>query len=199
MGVRARGPGGAGADGGAAEVRPTVARGLQRSLQSRPWLLKKMSPPLAVPKPARPATIRNKVVGYRIIPTPARVQEYQEWGQPQMCGVSQKGPGRVATARAHLQLEYCDLFYAFTVHGDVQALALLIGAHPQSDGQVDHLEDDQAGDEAVDQRGADAPQLRGHRTVHAADLPAHQRPGQQGADDAADTVDPEGIQRIVIA
>src|ERR1019366_1158620 len=81
----------------------------------------------------------------------------------------------------------------------IQTLSFLLFGDAQTSGHVDDFQNDEAGCEAVDQRGAHTPQLGEDRSVGAADFLAGEDPREQSTDDAADTMHPERVERIVIA
>src|SRR5215217_2938606 len=89
--------------------------------------------------------------------------------------------------------------HCFAVQREVEALALDLFFDAQSDDDVDHLEDDQADDRAVDEHDHDALDLVDELSRVAfeqaggsAILLDREHPGQQRADDAADRMDAEG-------
>src|SRR6266704_1000285 len=103
---------------------------------------------------------------------------------------------------------------ALGVLGDVETLALHLNASPQPDDNIDDLVKDRRADARPHQRGADAPGLRSHLTdeivvrdladgvVHdpgAAERRIHQDAGAERADDAADAMDAEHVERVVVA
>src|ERR1700722_4241251 len=90
------------------------------------------------------------------------------------------------------------LLDALPMQGDVQALAFLFLADAQTNGHVDGFQDEKTGHEAIGHRDRDAFELNPQRTVHAADFLADKHPGQQRADDAADAVHAERVERVVI-
>src|ERR1700721_2113538 len=91
------------------------------------------------------------------------------------------------------------LLDALPMQGDVQTLALLLLADAQPDGLFDDYQDHVTRDESVDDRRRHTLQLCEHRTVHSADFLAHEHAREQRADDAADAVHAESVQRIVVA
>src|SRR6266446_5397659 len=103
---------------------------------------------------------------------------------------------------------------ALRVLGDVETFALHLNAGAQADDDIDDLVEDRRADARPHQRGADAPGLRSHLTdeivvrdladgvVHdpgAAERRVHQDAGAERADDAADAVDAEHVERVVVA
>src|SRR5712675_1700748 len=103
---------------------------------------------------------------------------------------------------------------ALRMLGDIEAFTLGLDVDAQADDDVDHLVEDRRTDARPHQRGADAPGLRDHLgsevvvrdlaggVVHdarAAEGRIHQDAGAERADDAADAVDTEHIERVVIA
>jgi hypothetical protein len=91
-----------------------------------------------------------------------------------------------------------ELLDFFPVQRNVQALAFLLFGDAQSNGHVDYLQKDEADDKAINHRGSDPPQLRDDGAVAPLISLLAKTPGQQRADDAADAVHAEGVQRIVI-
>src|SRR5258705_1412544 len=103
---------------------------------------------------------------------------------------------------------------AFGVLGDVEALAFYLNRGTQADDDIDDLVEDRRTDARPYQRRADAPGLRDHlrREVVVGDLAGgvihdarategriHQDAGAERADDAADAVDAEHVERVVVA
>src|SRR6202142_2212621 len=101
---------------------------------------------------------------------------------------------RTARHRAYAEA----LLHSFPVKGDIQALALLFLGDAQADRHVDDFQDDEAHHEAVDQRGSNAPELSDYRSICAADFLAGEDARQQRADDAANAVHAESVERVVI-
>src|ERR1700712_400692 len=117
-------------------------------------------------------------------------------------------PGRIAPR------ENSHVVSALRVLGDIEAFTFGLDVDAQADDDVDHLVEDRRTDARPHQRGADAPGLRDHlgsevvvrdladRVGHdarAAEGRIHQDAGAERADDAADAVDAEHIERVVIA
>src|SRR6266481_6451176 len=67
-----------------------------------------------------------------------------------------KGAGPAAPTRAPPECVE-RLFHVLAVEGNVQSLPLLFFADAKSHGHVNDLEDDEAHDTTINQRGADAP------------------------------------------
>src|SRR5260221_6124947 len=103
---------------------------------------------------------------------------------------------------------------ALRVLGDIEAFTLGLDVDAQADDDVDHLVEDRRTDARPHQRGGNAPALRDHLSsevvvrdlaggvVHdarAAEGRIHQDAGAERADDAADAVDAEHVERVVIA
>src|SRR5215216_5366197 len=103
---------------------------------------------------------------------------------------------------------------ALGVLGDVEAFTLGFDVDAQTDDDVDHLVKDRRTDARPHQRGTDAPELRDHLggevvfadlargVVHhagTAERRIYQDAGAERADDAADAVDAEHVERVVIA
>src|SRR3954451_14573132 len=105
---------------------------------------------------------------------------------------------------------------ALGVLGDVEAFTLYFNGSAQADDDIDDLVQDRRADAGPHQRGANAPGLRGHLrhevvvrhlwgdggVVHnagAAERRVHQNAGAERADDAADAVDAEHVERVVVA
>src|SRR5436190_20244345 len=87
---------------------------------------------------------------------------------------------------------------------EVEAVALDLLSHPQAHRPVDHLEDHEADGAPIDDGHQNAvtlhPELRQvafKKARLAADLGGGEDPGQKRADDAADAVHAEDIERIV--
>src|SRR6266481_8085620 len=98
------------------------------------------------------------------------------------------------------------LLYDFSMQREVEALAFDILRHAQPDEHLDHEQDDQADHGIIDEYGGDADalveELSNVALQHArgsAILLDREHPRQQRADDAANRMDAEAIQRIVIA
>ena len=92
---------------------------------------------------------------------------------------------------------------------DVEAFALLVFGDPEPDGDIDELQQDEADDGVIDDGDGDAIEL-GQDLAGIAVDPAHRRlgaghglggedAGQHRPDDAADGMDAEGIEGVVIA
>ena len=75
---------------------------------------------------------------------------------------------------------------------------LFFFGNAQTDRHIDDLEDYIARNEAVDERRADSPQLRDNTVVLTAQVLGSQSAGEQGADNSADAVNTERIERIVV-
>src|SRR5713226_8161499 len=103
---------------------------------------------------------------------------------------------------------------ALRVLGDVETFPLHLDGGAQADDDIDYLVEDRRTDARPHQRGADAPDLRGHLrdeivvadlaggVVHdagAAERRIHQDTGAERADDTADAVDAEYVERVVVA
>src|SRR5439155_6588578 len=85
------------------------------------------------------------------------------------------------------------------VQGDVQTLPLLFLGDAQTDKQVDHFEDDEAAN-AADEQGCDhAVGLGQEAGVCTADFLDVEHAGEERADDPADAVHTERVQRVVVA
>src|SRR5277367_4127006 len=94
----------------------------------------------------------------------------------------------------------------FAVQREVEAVTLDFVGYAQADRHVDDFQDDQRDDRIVDDDHADADQLiddllgvafdEAGRTAIFID---RQDPGQNRADGAADAVDAEAVERVVIA
>src|SRR6185295_16486002 len=91
---------------------------------------------------------------------------------------------------------------------DIEALDLDLPGHPEADNGVDDLEDDEGGDAGPDDRGQRSDKLHpdlGRVAVDEARLPlaAHRRDRehacQDSADEAADAVDAERVERVIVA
>src|SRR5579872_942759 len=82
---------------------------------------------------------------------------------------------------------------------DVEAFALVVNRDTQTEGEIDQFEDDVAHDETVDQGRTHPQELRRHGAARAADVLARKGASKQGADDATDTVDAKGIQRVIVS
>src|SRR5690606_3709903 len=90
---------------------------------------------------------------------------------------------------------------------EIEALALDFRRHAETDDQVDDLVEDQAADAAPADRDEDAADLRPHLGAHghafgiadAAERPGDQDAGADRADDAADAVDAEHVEAVVVA
>src|SRR5258707_7445703 len=98
------------------------------------------------------------------------------------------------------------LLYDFSVQCEVETVALGVLCHAQADKHLDHAEDDQAGDGIIDEDDRDPDALIEELTDislqnarRSAVLLDREHPGQQCADDAANRMHAEAIQRIVIA
>src|SRR5688572_4385673 len=101
------------------------------------------------------------------------------------------------------------LLDSFAMQREIQSVALDLLGHAQPDSDVDHLEDDRGADAAERHGHEDAldldPHLRGiavdqaDRSVAALDQHGREHAGQQRADGAANAMDAEGIERVVIA
>src|SRR5438552_19201905 len=85
------------------------------------------------------------------------------------------------------------------VQVDVQTLPLLFLGDAQADSQVDHFEDDETANAADEQRGNHAVKLGQEAGVGAADFLDVEHAREERADDAADTVHAERVQRVVVA
>src|SRR6266851_3570432 len=103
-------------------------------------------------------------------------------------------------------LDVNDLLHDFSVQREVEALALDILRHAQSDEHLDHEQDDQAGDGIINEDDGDADALIEEltnvplqNTRGSAILLDRKHPGQQRPDDAANRMHAEAIQRIVVA
>src|SRR5438093_4768828 len=81
----------------------------------------------------------------------------------------------------------------------VETFAFFFLRHAQADDYIDHLEDDEAADTADNERRGHGAELHQHVRVGAAYILDVENAGQQGPDDAADAVDSEGIERVVVA
>src|SRR5258705_1632282 len=103
---------------------------------------------------------------------------------------------------------------ALGVLGDVETFPLHLNGGAQADDDIDDLVEDRRTDARPHQRGADAPGLRDHlrREVVVGDLAGgvihdarategriHQDAGAERADDAADAVDAEHVEGVVVA
>src|SRR5579871_568324 len=108
-------------------------------------------------------------------------------------------PSRAPKLTPSLVAKCVGLLDALAVQGDIETLALLLLGHPQPEGLVDHGQDRRARDEAVDERREDPFQLREQRAVDPTDLLADEHPREQCADDAADPMHAESVERIVVA
>ncbi len=94
----------------------------------------------------------------------------------------------------------------FAVEVDVETLDLDLLGDPQTDDHVDDLEDDERARRRPDDGREDAvelvqtwPALPSSRPGLAADRLDGEDAGQDRADEAADGVDAEGVERVVIA
>src|SRR5712691_8348504 len=89
--------------------------------------------------------------------------------------------------------------YLLAVQADVETFPLLVLGDAQADHHVDHLEEDVAADTA-DQQGSDHAVKLGQETgVGTADFLDVEHAGEERADDPADAVHTERVQRIVVA
>src|SRR6266705_4488798 len=85
------------------------------------------------------------------------------------------------------------------VQGDVETFPLLFLGDAQADKQVDHFEDDEAAN-AADEQGCDhAVSLGQEAGVCTADFLDVEHAGEERADDPADAVHTERVQRVVVA
>src|SRR5712671_2151284 len=96
--------------------------------------------------------------------------------------------------------------YCFSVQREVETFALRVLRHAEADKHLDHEEDDQAGDGIITENDGDPDALVEELTNislqnarRSAVLLDRENPGQQCADDAANRMHAEAIQRIVIA
>src|SRR6266568_8748766 len=101
--------------------------------------------------------------------------------------------------RNKLERKPADLLHPFAVETYIETFALLFFRDAQADDHVDYLEDDEAADAADYQRRTDGRKLDPDDCVNAADFLDVEESGEDRADDAADAVHAECIQRIVIA
>ncbi|EMP78607.1 PilL protein [Burkholderia pseudomallei MSHR1043] len=81
----------------------------------------------------------------------------------------------------------------------VEAFALLFLGHAQADHDVDHLQQHEADDAAVDERDRDALGLQQQAAVRAADVLDREHAREQRAENAAHAVHAERVERIVVA
>ena len=98
------------------------------------------------------------------------------------------------------------LLHHLAVQGEIETVALDFVGDPQADRHVDDLQDDQRDDRVIDDDRADADQLIDDLARVAFDqagvaavLVDREHAGQDRADDAADAVDAEAVERVVIA
>src|SRR5262249_30178360 len=113
----------------------------------------------------------------------------------------------IATMYFMACLRVCSqLVPALAVQADVEPHGLALGVHPKADERVDHLQDDVGDDREVDEGDGHAGDLDQQLADIAldqaggtADRLQREDAGEHGADDAADAVDAEGVQRIVVA
>src|SRR5229473_7588738 len=100
------------------------------------------------------------------------------------------------------------LVHRFPVQIDVEALDLLFVGHAQADQRIDDLEKDEGGDGAPGDADQAAPELGQDLAAIAvykpplalaADRLDGEHAGQDGADETADAVHAEGVERIVVA
>src|SRR5262249_2107360 len=96
--------------------------------------------------------------------------------------------------------------HGLAMQSEVEALALDLLGDPQADEDVDDLEEDQRHDRVVDEHRADADRLiveLGHVALEhaggAAVLLDGEHAGEERADDAADGMDAECIERVIVA
>ena len=89
---------------------------------------------------------------------------------------------------------------------EIETFALDVLAHPQADNHVDDFQDDQGHDHVVDEHGGDADELGEHLAGITLDQPGgaavgrhREHAGEDGASRAADRMDAERVERIVIA
>src|SRR5882724_2337218 len=130
---------------------------------------------------------------------------------PGMCPNRSSGHGLLGRPRPGRTLH---IVGALGVLGDVEAFTFGLDIGTQADDDVDDLVEDRRADARPHQRGADAPALRNHLrsevvvgdlaggVVHdagATERRIHQDAGAERADDAADAVDAEHVERVVIA
>src|SRR5215471_13736716 len=91
------------------------------------------------------------------------------------------------------------LLHAFPVETYVETLALLFLGDAQADRPVDDFENDKTAGAAHDERRGDGADLDQHVRIGLADLLDVEHSGQYRADDAADAVHAEGVERVVVA
>src|SRR4030081_3671043 len=81
----------------------------------------------------------------------------------------------------------------------IETFALLFFRYAQADDHIDDLEADEAADAADNERGDDGAELHQEIRVGSADFLDVENTGQQSADDAANAVNAECIERVVVA
>src|SRR6185369_14775964 len=91
------------------------------------------------------------------------------------------------------------LLHTLSVSTDVETRCLSFFADAESDGDRDEHQQDQTDYQRVGRAGADTDELRGDAAFDAADGDRGEHAGEHRADDAADGVNAEGIERIVVA
>src|SRR5262245_13742571 len=107
--------------------------------------------------------------------------------------------------------ECATLLQRFAMLGDVEALDLVLLRYPQRHHELDHLEDDEGGDARPHRRDGDAVELDQHlaaiafeqaggagRARRIGERGDREHAAQQGAKRAADAVDAEHVERVVI-
>src|SRR5258708_24134610 len=92
------------------------------------------------------------------------------------------------------------------MEGEIEAFVFYSVRHPQADEDVDRLEDDERGDGVINDDRSDAVALVDQllevaveRAGGAAVLLHREHAGEEGTDNAADRVDAEAVERVVIA
>src|SRR5208283_3674593 len=117
-------------------------------------------------------------------------------------GPRRKGQCRVSAPTASL----LRLLHGLAMQREIETVALYLFGDSQADDHVDDLEDDQRHDGIVEEHDADALELVENLAGIAFDqargatvLVDREHAGEQRADDAADRVDAEAVQRVVDA
>src|SRR5258708_402444 len=85
------------------------------------------------------------------------------------------------------------------MQGNIQAFALLLLGDAEPNGHIDDLQNDETRRESINDGHGNAFQLNEHGAVQTADLLAGEYAGEQRADNAADSVHAERVQRVVVA
>src|SRR5947209_13128652 len=134
--------------------------------------------------------------------SPSFRKEKKKWtpfGRPRSAGGTEAPTARRPSGRL-------SLLHHLAMQGVVEAVALDLVGDAQADRRLEDREDDEADDAVVDDHGDDADRLVHDlarvaldETRGAAVLLDREYAGQQRADDAADAVDAEAVERVVVA